>query len=337
MHPAQASPSELVVSLPSAATRRPSVRSPPKRRLTCPRVRTPPRPCRGAHLTRVSALSGPGTRPGIRPVIRHGQRRASHLVPVSCCLSATGVRLSGHPVPARELGLPHGRLTRHTRPDPDGVTTFRTCETRPGWVPSLPRGRRCSPRPDAVPGRRLPLPSGQSLHPAPTSHQRGSVLRGINEGSRDSPVRPAPGLWPPGWDGQPLGFPLCSAPRRYRQRTTGRGRALSTHPELRGRHSRPSNPRVPSQGATSCRNGRTGHCPGETAMNNHPAGPVSRERALRQVRRCRRPSGSMTARTPAVIRAAVWSLAWAVIKPVGFAASEIKARVRLSVRRMSYG
>jgi len=56
-------------------------------------------------------------------------------------------------------------------PDPDGVTTFRACEIRPGWVPSLPRGRRCSPWRDAVPGRRLPLPSGQSLHPAtdPTS------------------------------------------------------------------------------------------------------------------------------------------------------------------------
>ncbi len=26
------------------------------------------------------------------------------------------------------------------RPDPDGVVTFRTAETRPGWVPSAPRG-----------------------------------------------------------------------------------------------------------------------------------------------------------------------------------------------------
>jgi hypothetical protein len=79
--------------------------------------------------------------------------------------------------------------------------------------------------PDAVPGQRLPLLSGQSLHPAAASHRRGSVLRGINEGSRDSPLRPAPRLWPPGWNGRPLGFPLCSAPRRYRRRTTGRGRA----------------------------------------------------------------------------------------------------------------
>jgi len=32
-----------------------------------------------------------------------------------------------------------------SRLDPDGVTTFRTCEIRPVWVPPLPRGRRCSP------------------------------------------------------------------------------------------------------------------------------------------------------------------------------------------------
>ncbi len=56
MHPAQASPSELIVSSSSAATRRPSVRSPPKRRPTCPRVQSPPRSDRGADLTRVSAL-----------------------------------------------------------------------------------------------------------------------------------------------------------------------------------------------------------------------------------------------------------------------------------------
>jgi len=208
---------------------------------------------------RVSALPGPGTRPGIRPVIRHGQRRASHHVPVSCCLSATGIRFSVTLFPPGNwafltVGLPGTTW----RPDPDGVSTFHTCEIRPGWVPSLPRGRRCSSRPDAVPGRRLPLPSGQSLHPAPAFHRRGHSSRGINEGSRNSPVRSAPGLWPPGWDGKPLGFPLCSAPRRYRQRTTGQGRAVSTRPELRDRHNRPSNPRVPSQGATSCRNGKRG-------------------------------------------------------------------------------
>jgi hypothetical protein len=50
--------------------------------------------------------------------------------------------LDGPPVPARELGLPYGRLTSdHQRSlDPDGVSVFRTREARPGRVPPLPRG-----------------------------------------------------------------------------------------------------------------------------------------------------------------------------------------------------
>lgn len=69
-------------------------------------------------------------------------------------------------MPAEELGSPHGRLTgRESRPDLDGVTAFRTSELRPGWVPPLPRGRRCSSRPRDVLGRRLPLFRGQSLRP----------------------------------------------------------------------------------------------------------------------------------------------------------------------------
>jgi hypothetical protein len=144
---------------------------------------------------RVSALSGPGTRPGIRPVIRHGQRRASHHVPVSCCLSATGIRFSVTLFPPGTwafltVGLPGTTW----RPDPDTVSTFHTCEIRPGWVPPLPRGRRCSSRPDAVPGRRLPLRSGQSLHPATASHQRGSAITGHQRGFTrfTRPVCPSP-------------------------------------------------------------------------------------------------------------------------------------------------
>jgi len=48
-----------------------------------------------------------------------------------------------------------------------------------------------------VPDRHLPLHNGQSLHPTDTTHLRGSSLRDINEGSRDSPVRSAPNPWPP--------------------------------------------------------------------------------------------------------------------------------------------
>jgi hypothetical protein len=141
-------------------------------------------------------------------------------------------------------------------PDPDGVSTFRTCEIRPGWVPPLPRGRRCSPWPDAVPGQRLPHLSGQSLHPAPASH-RGATL---HEASTEvHAIHPSglPLACDPRVGRESSGFPLSFAPRCYQQRTSGRGRAVSTRPELRDRHHRPSNPRVPSQGATSCRNGMT--------------------------------------------------------------------------------
>ncbi len=98
-------------------------------------------------------------------------------------------------------------------------------------------------RPDAVPGRRLPLPSGQSLHPAATSH-RGATL---HEASTE--VHPI----------HPSGLPLACSPRdgagTLRRSPVLRtppspaahdrtGPGVSTRPELRDRHNRPSNPRV---------------------------------------------------------------------------------------------
>src|SRR6516162_3009668 len=52
---------------------------------------------------RVSTLSSPGTRPGIRPVIRDDRPEGPAIhVPVSCCLSAAGVRFSVIPFPPRD-------------------------------------------------------------------------------------------------------------------------------------------------------------------------------------------------------------------------------------------
>ena len=61
--------------------------------------------------------------------------------------------------PPPALGSPHGRLTG-PKAGPRRVTAFRTFELRPGWVPPIPRGRRCSSRPRDVLGRRLPLCRG---------------------------------------------------------------------------------------------------------------------------------------------------------------------------------
>jgi hypothetical protein len=150
----------------------------------------------------------------------------------------------------------HGYHVPHLRD-----TTGMGAPSTPGTAVLTPAGCRARPAP-AASQRPVPAPRNHT-------HQRGSVLRGINEGSRDSPVRPAPHLWPPGGDGRPSGFPLCSAPRRHRRRTTGRGQALSTRPELRCRHNRPSNPRVHSQGATSCRNGRFGRSLTPRVVHNY--------------------------------------------------------------------
>lgn len=141
-------------------------------------------------------------------------------------------------MPARGLGLPCGRLTGHGCPDPDGVTTFHTYELRPGWVPPLPRGRRCSSRLWTIHSRRLPLPSGQSLYPATAFHRRGLQSRGINRGSSNSPVRSSLRLWFPGWNRALLGFPPSFAPHRLitGDARRGRDRPPSTSLELRSRH-----------------------------------------------------------------------------------------------------
>ena len=120
---------------------------------------------------RVSALSRPGTRPGIRPVIQDDCLEEAAIMsrfPAAFRLPAfrfSVIRFPPGNWALLAVGLPD------MGPDLDGVTAFRTRELRPGWVPSLPRGRRCSSRPSRFLDRRLPLYRGQSLHPAPASHR----------------------------------------------------------------------------------------------------------------------------------------------------------------------
>ncbi len=79
-------------------------------------------------------------------------------------------------------------------PDPVGVTTFHTHELRPGWVPPLPRGRRCSPS-------RVTSSTGACRFTAaspytPLEHPIGgdSDDEASIRGSRPSPVRSSPHL-----------------------------------------------------------------------------------------------------------------------------------------------
>jgi len=146
---------------------------------------------------------GSGHHARIRPVMRENLVEDQKDLPVSCCLSATGVRLLGHPVPAAGLNLPHGRPTGsiatrtqrgfhvpHGR-DTTGVGALLTPRRRcpPGWGDLLQPAPAASQRP--------------ALHPTTTSHRRGLGSRGIIEGSFafTRPVFP----WPvaPGWNGNP--------------------------------------------------------------------------------------------------------------------------------------
>ena len=118
--------------------------------------------------------------------------------------------LLGHPVPPRNSASPHGRPTgrQQLRPDPDGVSTFRTHETRPGSGALSTPGRRC------LHGRRRfirPPPaafsSGQSCTPVSVPSPGGSTITRHHKGSLAF-TRPAfPSPVTPGWNGGPWASP----------------------------------------------------------------------------------------------------------------------------------
>ena len=92
---------------------------------------------------------------------------------VSRRVSAAGTLLLGHPIPARELGPPHGRLTEHAHRHARTLTglprSARTSCDR-GGCPLCPEDGGAHHELRRVLSRRLPLHHGQSLNPATTSH-----------------------------------------------------------------------------------------------------------------------------------------------------------------------
>jgi hypothetical protein len=114
--------------------------------------------------------------------------------PVARRLAAGGIRFLGDLVPARaSVRLAASLLAG---PGPDGVTSFRTTETRSGWVLSLPRGEVSA----AGEGQ---APALMAQHRR-TSHFRRPFVTGLPI----EPVRPSPGLPPPWWLAGGFGFPL---------------------------------------------------------------------------------------------------------------------------------
>jgi len=161
------------------------------------------------------------------------------------------------------VGLP-GAL----RPDPDGVSTFRTarydrggCPLYPGDGGALPA--RCRARPSPAASQR-PVPAPRTRIPPAglrfTRHQRGFTR--FTRPACPSPVTTRMGPAVLG-----LSPVLRTPPLPATHDRAGPG--VSTRPELRGRHNRPSNPRVHSRSATSCRNGRTGRSLGSALVNRY--------------------------------------------------------------------
>ena len=161
----------------------------------------------------VSSLSRPSTGLGIRPVIHdHQQEGADRLVVVSRCVSAAGIGFLVILFPPGNWALLAVGLPARSGSDPDGVSTFRTLKLRPGWVPSISRGRRCSPGLATITGPRLPHLSGPSLRPATTTHlnetpHHETSTKGSNDFTR--PVFPSPDAL--GWNVSVLGFPALPA------------------------------------------------------------------------------------------------------------------------------
>ena len=195
---------------------RPLVRSPRRSswRPTCPSVPgSSSSSSSQAHLTasapfRVRARGPyPASYPG-RPA-----GGASHHVPVSCCLSAAGIRFSVIRFPPRDwafltVGLPgqrpgprRGYHVPHAR-----ATTGVGAPSTPRTAVLIPAEARPQPAPAAS---QRPVPAPRSNIPSAglriTRHQRG-----FKQFTR--PVFPSPVA--PGWNGQPLGFPPSFAPRR---------------------------------------------------------------------------------------------------------------------------
>ena len=163
--------------------------------------------------------------------------RSGHVVPVSCCLSAAGLRFLGILFPPRNsalltVGLP--ALAHRT------LTGFPcSARVRCGWgrASSIPRGRRCPHGRVCSTTAACRITAARPLSPRCCIPAREVMLTRHHQGFPVS--RPAPSL-PLACHPQPerglLGFSMSSAPGRYRPRTSWRGQVTDTNPESHHRH-----------------------------------------------------------------------------------------------------
>src|SRR4029079_18189839 len=119
---------------------------------------------------------GPGNRPYPTSYAATIRRRGRIVrLPVSCRLSTVGVRFLGHPAPAGELRLPHGRPTGHHHAGPQrGCHVAHEQDSTGQGAPFTPgtlvRSRRATiPRPAPAASQR-PVPTVPLTHPIGGGH-----------------------------------------------------------------------------------------------------------------------------------------------------------------------
>jgi hypothetical protein len=141
-------------------------------------------------------------------------------------------------------GFPRSAHARHDRDRAPSVPRDQRCSTQTGRCPR-PAARRITTATVLYPGTSTVIYPGLHRHEASA------------KGSRRSPARPSPHLWPPDDSGALGLFPgLRTHADRTRARTPGRGQAQSTSLEPRLRHLPHAGPPIcefTRTCATSCR------------------------------------------------------------------------------------
>lgn len=152
---------------------------------------------------------GPGQQPLSSQLCGHRWRRTSLWCPVSCRLSAAGIRFSGRPAPAGEFRLPHGRPTQRTT---ISLGLHRGCHV-PHETDTTGLGALCAPgtvvrsRPARSPRAALtasqrPAPILPLQHPigGSANDEASTKVHAIHPSGLPQPVTT-------GWNGSPWAFP----------------------------------------------------------------------------------------------------------------------------------
>src|SRR6266498_3640881 len=217
-----------------------------------------------AHLSTSAPLSGPGTTPGIRPVIRRPSGRSSQYCglrfPAAFQLPAFA---SWTPCPARRdsapiaVGLPQApRIPAHVLRTLAGFTRSARMRPGPGWALSLPRGQRCSLAIASSVAAACRLPSAGPYSSGTTTQPRMWTCRGICESFLVvAPCRPFPSpvAAMAGTAALGLSRELQTRPIRNRPRMTRWGQVEHRPVATSSTYAEPPQ-RAHSLRATSCRN-----------------------------------------------------------------------------------